>query len=97
MVSLPWSFVLAGLCAVFVGARVRAVLRAYTLSIKIAQKPYITGSLGPKASKYRSFEGKGQGCGLRVCGFDLPRYLKDEMTLRSRGPKQVYYESPYGI
>ena len=30
-----------------------------TLSIKIAQKPYIMGSLGPKALKYESFEGKG--------------------------------------
>ena len=31
----------------------------YTLSIKIAQKPYIIVSLGPKALKYESFEGKG--------------------------------------
>ena len=31
-----------------------------TLSIKIAQKPYLTGSLGPKALKYESFEGKGE-------------------------------------
>ena len=30
-----------------------------TLSIKIAQKPDIIGSLGPKALKYESFEGKG--------------------------------------
>ena len=30
------------------------------LSIKLAQKPYIRGSLGPKASKYESFEGKGK-------------------------------------
>ena len=29
-----------------------------TLSIKIVQKPHITGSLGPKALKYESFEGK---------------------------------------
>ena len=29
----------------------------FTLSIKIAQKPYIIGSLGPKALKYESFEG----------------------------------------
>ena len=33
----------------------------FTLSIKIAQKPYIIGSLGPKALKYESFEGKGWG------------------------------------
>ena len=42
----------------------RFVLRVFvggfiTLSTKIAQKPYIIGSLGPKASKYESFEGKG--------------------------------------
>ena len=28
-------------------------------SIKITQQPYIIGSLGPKALKYESFEGKG--------------------------------------
>ena len=31
----------------------------FPLSIKIAQQPYVTGSLGPKALKYESFEGKG--------------------------------------
>ena len=31
-----------------------------SLSINIAQKPYIIGSLGPKALKYESLEG--QGC-----------------------------------
>ena len=31
------------------------------ISIKVAQKPSIIGSLGPKASKYESFEGKGYG------------------------------------
>ena len=30
-----------------------------SLSIKIAQKPYVIGSLGPKALEYESFEGKG--------------------------------------
>ena len=30
-----------------------------SLSIKIAQKPYIIGSLGPKALKYESLDGKG--------------------------------------
>ena len=30
-----------------------------TLSIKIAQKPYIIGSLGPKALKYESLDAKG--------------------------------------
>ena len=32
-------------------------------SIKIAPKPYMIGSLGPKALKYESFEGKG----LSIC------------------------------
>ena len=32
---------------------------ALPLSIKIAQKPCIIGSLGSKALKYESFEGKG--------------------------------------
>ena len=32
-----------------------------TLSIKIAQQPYIIGSLGPEALKYKFFEGKGKG------------------------------------
>ena len=32
---------------------------SFTLSIKIAQKPYIIGSLGPKALKYESFDAKG--------------------------------------
>ena len=31
-----------------------------SLSIKIAPKPSIVGSLGPKALKYESFEGKGK-------------------------------------
>ena len=30
-----------------------------SLSIKIAQKPHIIGSLGPKAFKYESFDAKG--------------------------------------
>ena len=30
-----------------------------SLGIQIAQKPSIIGSLGPKALKYESFEGKG--------------------------------------
>ena len=37
---------------------------AFPLSLKIAQKPYIIESLGPKAIKYESLEGK--GLGLRV-------------------------------
>ena len=42
-------------------------LKIYPGSIKIAQKPYIIGSLGPKALTDQSFEGKGEG--LRVSGF----------------------------
>ena len=37
-----------------------------TLGIKIAQKPYIIGSLGPKALKYKSFEGKGKGLNISI-------------------------------
>ena len=37
-----------------------------TLSIKIAQKRFIIGSLGPKALKYESFDAKGKGLGFRV-------------------------------
>ena len=40
-----------------------------TLSIKIAQKPYIIGSLGPKALKYESFDAKGYRVeGIRSSG-----------------------------
>ena len=35
-------------------------LKTLTLSITIAQKPYIIGSLGPKALKYESFDAKGK-------------------------------------
>ena len=31
----------------------------FSLSIKIAQRPYTVGSLGPKALKYESFDAKG--------------------------------------
>ena len=34
--------------------------RSSSLSIKIAQKPYVRRSLGPKALEYGPFEGKGQ-------------------------------------
>ena len=37
------------------------------LSINIAQKPFIIGSLGPKALKYESFEGKGSTPGEPDC------------------------------
>ena len=36
-----------------------------TLRLKIAQKPYIVWSLGPKASKYESLEPKGKSLGRR--------------------------------
>ena len=39
---------------------VKVSYKTLTLSIKIAQKPYRIGSLGPKALKYESFEGKGK-------------------------------------
>ena len=46
-----------------------------TLSVKIAQKPYIVGSLGPKALEYESFDAKGKGSrmALTFCG----AYLHD--------------------
>ena len=37
-------------------------VRWLTLSIKIAQKPYIIGSLGPKVLKYESLDAKGKRC-----------------------------------
>ena len=49
-----------------------------TLSIKIAQKPYIIGSLGPKALKYESFEGKGKVIGGWSLGFG-PCWVKRSM------------------
>ena len=49
------------------GLKIWDVGFALTLSIKIAQKPYIIGSLGPKALNYESFEGKGKGS--EVSGF----------------------------
>ena len=33
--------------------------QTHSLSIKIAQKPYIIGSLGPKAVKCESFDARG--------------------------------------
>ena len=42
---------------VYVGCGVRGL--GSTLRIKIAQKPYTIGSLGPKALKHTSFEGEG--------------------------------------
>ena len=36
-------------------------------SIKIAQKPHIIGSLGPKVLKYESFEGEGMSKVQGLC------------------------------
>ena len=44
-----------------------------TLCIKIAQKPYIIGSLGPKALKYESFDAKGKGPGYCYGGDTSPK------------------------
>ena len=38
----------------------KIVLETLTLRLKIAQKPYMVWSLGPKALKYESFEGEGK-------------------------------------
>ena len=40
----------------------------HSLGIKIAQKPCIIGSLGPRALKYDSFEGKGSSLETRSPG-----------------------------
>ena len=50
-----------------------------SLSIKIAQKPYIMGSLGPKALRSESFEAKGfsashPGLALRVHSLFYERF-----------------------
>ena len=45
--------------AVCLSFRKRYACNSNTLSIKIAQRPHIIGSLGPKALKYESLEGKG--------------------------------------
>ena len=59
-----------------------------TLSIKIAQKPHIIGSLGPKALKYESFDAKGKGLESRVQGFGVPCTLQfNPKALNSKGPK----------
>ena len=47
----------------------RAPIVDDTLSIKIAQKPFIIGSLGPKALRYESFEGTGYGFRIRTRSF----------------------------
>ena len=47
-----------------------------TFSINIAQKPYIIGSLGPKALKYESFEGKAQGLGVGSRGLGFRNGLR---------------------
>ena len=61
--SCPWWFA----CLPFSGARllhrpVKRCIFSDTLSIKIAQRPYIIGSLDPKALKQESFEGKDMVC-----------------------------------
>ena len=38
------------------GADVAGSSKTHSFSIKIAQKPYIVGSLGPKALRYESLE-----------------------------------------
>ena len=53
-----------------------------TLSINIAQKPYIIGSLGPKALNYESFDAKGEGGG-QALSFKSQRW-KVESTQTER-------------
>ena len=56
---------LATACILVCGALLATEFREVTLSIKMAQKPNIIGSLGPKVLKYESFEGAGWGLGTR--------------------------------
>ena len=49
-----------------------------SLSIKIAQKPYIMGSLGPKALKYESFDAKGFIWPQRICEASFRKALSYE-------------------
>ena len=53
-----------------------------TLSIKIARKPYTIGSLGPKALKYESFEGKGKT--TRCCEFLSATLLSGFVTTHQK-------------
>ena len=53
-------------------------IKRLTLSIKIAQKPYIIGSLGPKALKYESLEGKGKMCAAFCNAKGLPAFCQLE-------------------
>ena len=48
--------------------------KTHTVSIKIAQKPYIIGSAGPKALKYESFDARGYFA-CRVCCAFIPKPL----------------------
>ena len=60
------------------------IIRA-SACIKIAQKPYIIGSLGPKALKYESFEGKASSDG------QVHVQLNDRGTETLLGEKQVSF------
>ena len=44
-------------------------LHLLTLRLKIAQKPFVIWSLGPKTSKYESLEPEGNGIRIRLDGF----------------------------
>ena len=61
----------------------------FTLRLKVAQKPYIVWSLGPKALRYESLEPLGLGfIGLGACdgGFDVS-------SLRAGGTRRLREES----
>ena len=63
---------------------------AKTLSIKIAPKPYIIGSLGPTALKYGSFEGKG----MCHCSRGLRALIKHEHSLPHRSVQKPPAKRP---
>ena len=65
-----------------------------TLSIKIAQKPYIIGSLGPKALRYESLDAKGKMTILRKHGLlDVGCGTLSLTSLRVQLPKQRDWRS----
>ena len=64
------------------------------LSLQLAlHRSLKTGSLGSRGVWFKSLELRGWGSN-GVAGL---RFLKDQMTLKSRGPIPIYYESLYDI
>ena len=69
-----WEFL------VFRNNRAQNPILIITCSIKTAQKPYMIGSLGPKALKYESFDAKGYG--PYIVNFQVPMDRVEGETLQ---------------